>query len=178
LNSRSARVTPGEAMRVGATPKAEALHLRRVHRRWKPYPAGCDSKAEERACRWASHWLRSSDRARDGMEPGRLASERRKLSASWRCHRSANQIPTPRQTLGQRIASRSTQCCCLQVRCGDAQERRTRARFVCHSVPKKVVHSRASNSRFAPQLTPLPLTKPGRFPRFRRTGPHGCSPSR
>jgi hypothetical protein len=31
-----ARVTPGEAERVGPAPKCQALHLRRVRRSWKP----------------------------------------------------------------------------------------------------------------------------------------------
>jgi len=49
------------------------------------------SKAEERACRRASHRPRSSDRTRDGMALERHAHEQRTSSASWRCHRTANQ---------------------------------------------------------------------------------------
>ncbi len=161
MNSRSARVTPGNAMRVGATPKRRRSAFLGgpgrslggvLCRRFQTCfgrnrdPNGALLAKQKTECRRASHRPRSSDRARDGMEPGRLASERN-LSAFRRCHQPANQIHVSRQTSGQRATFR-TPCCRLHVRCGHAQVRTGWGDSVCDTVLKKAVHGRASDLRF------------------------------
>jgi hypothetical protein len=162
-------------MQVGATPKCQAVHS----------GAGaqtCSGRGVQKAERRRAAGRRNGPEAvteqETGMEPGRQTSERSDLPASWLCRSLATQTHFCRQTPEQRAASRNRNRS-PSIRRGHTDERTVQARFHClHSAQEFRSSTCLRFARSNPQLTPLRQRKLDRFPRFRRTGWHGYSPSR
>jgi hypothetical protein len=182
LNSRSARVTPCEAMRVGATPKRQAVHS----------GAGAQTRSG-RGVRKAER------RSAAGRRKGPEAVTELVRNGTGRHALATKQSPLtgdaiPRQTRSPLLASdlwTKSRISHRVSRVFHSTWSRSRAhnkgvisfaspcpRRLCIAAPPIRIPSVLQSIGPALEFKPLRRRKPGRFPSSRSTGPRGCIPRR